>query len=59
VSAATPSPRIRDLFHIDMPWNPEKAAETVGRTSGQFISRAASFLLLADSRASFEPGFPG
>ena len=31
-----------------------KAAETVGRTSGQLISRAASFLLLADSRASFE-----
>ena len=30
-----------------------KAAETVGRTSGQLISRAASFLLLADSRASF------
>ena len=32
----------------------EKAAETVGRTSGQLIARAASFLLLADSRASFE-----
>jgi Fic family protein len=31
-----------------------KAAETVGRTSGQLIARAASFLLLADSRASFE-----
>ena len=31
----------------------EKAAETVGRTSGQLIARAASFLLLADSRASF------
>ena len=31
----------------------DKAAETVGRTSGQLISRAASFLLLADSRASF------
>ena len=30
-----------------------KAAETVGRVSGQLISRAASFLLLADSRASF------
>ena len=29
------------------------AAETVGRTGGQLISRAASFLLLADSRASF------
>jgi hypothetical protein len=32
----------------------EKAAETVGRTSAQLIGRAASFLLLADSRASFE-----
>jgi Fic family protein len=32
----------------------EKAAETVGRTSSQLIARAASFLLLADSRASFE-----
>ena len=31
-----------------------KAAETVGRTGGQLIARAASFLLLADSRASFE-----
>ena len=31
----------------------DKAAEIVGRTSGQLISRAASFLLLADSRASF------
>ena len=31
----------------------DKAAETVGRVSGQLISRAASFLLLADSRASF------
>ena len=30
-----------------------QAAETVGRVSGQLISRAASFLLLADSRASF------
>ena len=30
-----------------------KAAVIVGRTSGQLISRAASFLLLADSRASF------
>ncbi len=31
----------------------DKAAETVGRTSGYLISRAASLLLLADSRASF------
>ncbi len=32
----------------------EKAAETVGHTSSQLIARAASFMLLADSRASFE-----
>ena len=32
----------------------EKAATTVGRTSTSLLSRAASFLLLADSRASFE-----
>ena len=31
----------------------KKAAETVGRTSGHLISRAASVLLRADSRASF------
>jgi hypothetical protein len=31
-----------------------KAAETVGHTGGHLIARAASFLLLADSRASFE-----
>ncbi|KRR12467.1 Fic family protein [Bradyrhizobium valentinum] len=32
----------------------EKARETVGRNGGHVVSRAASFLLLADSRASFE-----
>lgn len=32
----------------------QKAAETVGRTGGHLLARAASFLLLADSRASFE-----
>jgi hypothetical protein len=31
-----------------------KAAETLGRTGAHLVSRAASFLLLADSRASFE-----
>ncbi len=31
-----------------------KARDTVGRTGGHLVSRAASFLLLADSRASFE-----
>lgn len=32
----------------------ERAAETVGRTGRHLVSRAASFLLLADGRASFE-----
>ena len=32
----------------------EKAQETIGRVGKQLIARAASFLLLADSRASFE-----
>ncbi|MFT7529920.1 MAG: hypothetical protein ACI9FD_000923 [Gammaproteobacteria bacterium] len=32
----------------------EKAAETIGRTGAHRIARAASFLLLADSQASFE-----
>jgi len=32
----------------------ERAAETIGRTGQHLVSRAASFLLLADSRASFE-----
>ena len=32
----------------------ERARETVGRTGGHLIARAASFLLLADSRASFQ-----
>lgn len=32
----------------------DKAAETVGRIGGHLVARATSFLLLADSRASFE-----
>lgn len=32
----------------------KKARETIGRTGGYLVTRAASFLLLADSRASFE-----
>lgn len=32
----------------------QKAAETIGRTGKHLIARATSFLLLADSRASFE-----
>lgn len=32
----------------------KKASETIGRTSAHLVARAASFMLLADSRASFE-----
>ncbi|MEX0695044.1 MAG: Fic family protein [Rhodospirillales bacterium] len=32
----------------------QKAAETIGRTGAHLVARAASFMLLADSRASFE-----
>lgn len=32
----------------------QKAKEVVGRVSNQLVARAASFMLLADSRASFE-----
>lgn len=32
----------------------KKARETVGRTGAHLVARAASFMLLADSRASFE-----
>ena len=32
----------------------KKASETIGRTSAPLVARAASFMLLADSRASFE-----
>jgi hypothetical protein len=32
----------------------KKAQDTIGRTGANIVSRAASFLLLADSRASFE-----
>ncbi len=31
-----------------------KARDTIGRTGGHVVARAASFMLLADSRASFE-----
>ncbi|MEX0901372.1 MAG: Fic family protein [Pseudohongiellaceae bacterium] len=32
----------------------KRAAETIGRTGKRLVTRAASFMLLADSRASFE-----
>jgi hypothetical protein len=31
-----------------------KASEIIGRTRAHLVARAASFMLLADSRASFE-----
>jgi len=42
---------LQDLIALDLAG---KARETVGRTGAHLVARAASFLLLADSRASFE-----
>jgi hypothetical protein len=42
---------LTDFLALDLA---AKARETVGRTGAQVLARAASFLLLADSRASFE-----
>jgi hypothetical protein len=42
---------LKDFLAIDLS---RKARETVGRTGAHLVARAASFLLLADSRASFE-----
>lgn len=42
---------LTDFLALDLA---AKARETVGRTGAQLVARAASFLLLADSRASFE-----
>jgi hypothetical protein len=50
------SPLLRRTAALDSFLNQrlaQKAAETVGRTGAQLIARAARFLLLADSRASF------
>ncbi|RBI67294.1 cell filamentation protein Fic [Roseovarius sp. TE539] len=43
--------KLEALIALDLP---SKANETIGRTGGHVIARAASFMLLADSRASFE-----
>ncbi|MHC0055831.1 Fic family protein [Actibacterium sp. D379-3] len=43
--------KLKNLVDLDLS---NKARETIGRTGAQVIARAASFLLLADSRASFE-----
>jgi GAF domain-containing protein len=42
---------LEDSIALDLA---EKARHTVGRTGAHLVARAASFLLLADSRASFE-----
>ena len=42
---------LADFVHLALA---EKARETVGRTGAHLVARAASFLILADSRASFE-----
>ncbi|MGJ5817133.1 Fic family protein [Paludibaculum fermentans] len=42
---------LTEYLELDLPG---KARETIGRTGAHLIARAASFLLLADSRASFE-----
>jgi len=46
--------RTEKLEHFMKTGLAEKAAETLGRTGRHVVTRAASFLLLADSRASFE-----
>ncbi|MEO8602006.1 MAG: Fic family protein [bacterium] len=45
------TPALERLLKLDLA---TKARETVGRTGAHLIARAASFMLLADSRASFE-----
>ena len=42
---------LSEFLELDLP---AKARETVGRTGAHMVARAASFMLLADSRASFE-----
>lgn len=42
---------LEDFLRLDLA---AKARETVGRTGAHLVARAASFMLLADSRASFE-----
>lgn len=45
------TPALKQLLELDLA---TKALETVGRTGAHLVARAASFMLLADSRASFE-----
>jgi hypothetical protein len=45
------TPALEQIFALDLA---ARARDTVGRTGGHLIARAASFMLLADSRASFQ-----
>lgn len=45
------TPVLEQMLNLDLA---VKAREVVGRVGAQLVSRAASFMLLADSRASFE-----
>jgi hypothetical protein len=45
------TPALTEFLALDLA---AKARETVGRTGAHLVARAASFMLLADSRASFE-----
>lgn len=45
------TPKLESFIALDLS---RKASTTLGKVSTQLVSRAASFLLLADSRASFE-----
>jgi hypothetical protein len=45
------TPALEQSLSLDLA---ARARETVGRTGGHLVARASSFLLLADSRASFQ-----
>lgn len=45
------TPKLEQMIALNLA---ETAKETIGKTGAQVIARAASFMLLADSRASFE-----
>lgn len=45
------TPALANYLSLDLA---ARARDTVGRTGGHLVARAASFLLLADSRASFQ-----
>jgi Fic/DOC family len=45
------TPALEEILELDLA---AKARETIGHTGAHLVARAASFMLLADSRASFE-----